>query len=296
MYVRQDGDLRPIADRPGARTRPAGGWHGPPSQGGTIAGVLSPFLTVEEAYLMASYLKGLSPANVLALGPVPARGEDQTFTPDQTKGRTGDTSFVVARPFTIHAEKCPNRRGVEAVLEHFQGEVIGFDDLSRRVKAGRVPGALRRLGRDRPLDRRGRGAGAARQGRVPGGPGHEGHPAGAAGRRRAGRGDVRREGRLLRQRRRPAPVRRGGAAAARRVAARPRPAGDPPGPGARPGPLARRPGRAGRRRSPPSPSPKGAGSRPSASCWSSPSWSAPASRSPTPGRSPEGSRGPARRA
>ena len=58
---------------------------------------------------------------MLALGPVPVRGEDQTFKPDQTKGRTGDTSFVVPRPFTIHAEKCPNRRGVEAILEHFQG-------------------------------------------------------------------------------------------------------------------------------------------------------------------------------
>ena len=115
---------------------PAGGWREVAEQGGTIAGVLSPFLTVEEAYLMASYLKGLSPANVLALGPVPVQGEDLTFKPDQTKGRTGDTSFVVPRPFTIHAEKCPNRRGVEAVLEHFQGEVIGFDDLSRRAEAG----------------------------------------------------------------------------------------------------------------------------------------------------------------
>ena len=42
--------------------------------------------------------------------------------------------------------------------------------------------------------------------------------AGAPGRRGPGRGDVRREGRLLRQRRRPAPVRRGGPAAARRLA------------------------------------------------------------------------------
>ncbi len=40
--------------------------------GGKVAGVISPFLTVEEAYLMATYLKGLNPANVLALGPVPA--------------------------------------------------------------------------------------------------------------------------------------------------------------------------------------------------------------------------------
>jgi NADH-quinone oxidoreductase subunit G len=102
--------------------------------------MLSPFLTVEEAFLMATYLKGLDPANVLALGPVPERGEDQTFAPDQTAGRTGDTSFVIPRPFTIHAEKCPNRRGVEAVLEHFQGEVIPFDVLRARLDRGEFTG------------------------------------------------------------------------------------------------------------------------------------------------------------
>ena len=85
---------------------------------------------------MATYLKELNPANVLAVGPVPARGEDFTITPDQHKGRTGDTSFVVPRPFTIHAEKCPNRKGVEAVLAHVQGEAIPFDEISRRVASG----------------------------------------------------------------------------------------------------------------------------------------------------------------
>jgi len=105
-------------------------------QGGTVAGVLSPFLTVEEAYLMGSYLKGLNPANLLALGPVPTSGHDWTVTPDNRRGRTGDTSFVVSRPFTIHAEKCPNRRGVEEVLRHLQGTVVGFDELTRRVGAG----------------------------------------------------------------------------------------------------------------------------------------------------------------
>ncbi len=100
-----------------------------------VAGILSPFLTVEEAYLMASYLKKLNPENVLALGPVPSWGEDQTFAPDPQKGRTGDTSFVVVRPFTIHAEKCPNRKGVEAILQHFQGEVIDFDTIQSRIAA-----------------------------------------------------------------------------------------------------------------------------------------------------------------
>jgi NADH-quinone oxidoreductase subunit G len=105
-------------------------------RGGKTLGVLSPFLTVEEAYLFASYIKGLNPANVLAMGPLLVVGEDQTFKPDQTKGRTGDTSFVVPRPFTIHAEKCPNRRGVAAVLEHFEGSVVDFNAARTRAEGG----------------------------------------------------------------------------------------------------------------------------------------------------------------
>jgi NADH-quinone oxidoreductase subunit G len=110
------------------------------ARGGMVAGVFSPFLTVEEAFLLSRYLKGLSPANVLAMGPIPVRGTDQTFRPDQTKGRTGDTSFVVPRPFTIHAEKCPNHRGVEAVLDHFEGRVVHYEELTRRAAAGEFQG------------------------------------------------------------------------------------------------------------------------------------------------------------
>ncbi len=139
MYLRAGDDhkvspvsetLRVVGDR----------LQGLTTAGGKIAGVLSPFLTVEEAYLLGRYLKSLSPANVLALGPVPVRGEDQTFTPDPIEGRTGDASFVVCQPFTIHAEKCPNRRGVAAVLEHLQGEVIPFEALLGRVKGGEFRG------------------------------------------------------------------------------------------------------------------------------------------------------------
>ncbi len=135
MYVREKGDLqpRPIDQALKAVER---GLAKTVEQGGTIAGLLSPFLTVEEAFLMASYLKTLNPSAVLALGPVPVKGDDFTVKPDQTKGRSGDTSFVVPRPFTVHAEKCPNRKGVEAVLDHFQGEVIGFDAFTKRAEAG----------------------------------------------------------------------------------------------------------------------------------------------------------------
>ena len=139
MYVRKNDDLQEVpVDE--AMTAVDRGLRQVLERGGHVAGVLSPFLTVEEAYLMARYIKGLNPANVLALGPVPSRGSDVTIKPDQTKGRTGDTSFVVSRPFTIHAEKCPDRRGVEAILSHFQGAVITFEELSRRVAAGEFQG------------------------------------------------------------------------------------------------------------------------------------------------------------
>ena len=139
MYVRKNDDLQEVpVDE--AMTAVDRGLRQVLERGGHVAGVLSPFLTVEEAYLMARYIKGLNPANVLALGPVPSRGSDVTIRPDQTKGRTGDTSFVVSRPFTIHAEKCPDRQGVEAILSHFQGAVITFEELSRRVAAGEFQG------------------------------------------------------------------------------------------------------------------------------------------------------------
>ena len=139
MYIQRDGDHHavPAAEALEAVER---GLQEIAQRGGVVAGLLSPFLTVEEAYLLARYLKGLSPANVLALGPIPTRGTDQTFQPDQTKGRTGDTSFVVPRAFTIHAEKCPNRRGVEAILDHFEGKVIAYEELTRRASAGEFQG------------------------------------------------------------------------------------------------------------------------------------------------------------
>jgi len=100
-----------------------------------VAGVLSPFLTCEEAYLLAKYLKGLSAQVLLALGPVPVLGEDDTF-PKNARGES-----VQPVKFTIRAEKCPNRRGVEEVLRHFQGEVVGFD----RVVHGAEEGKLRAI-------------------------------------------------------------------------------------------------------------------------------------------------------
>ncbi len=100
--------------------------------GAAVAGVLSPFLTCEEALLLAKFLKGLNGQVRLALGPVPIVGEDDTYPKDR-RGRP-----VQPVKFTIRAEKCPNRRGVEEVLRHFQGEVIGFEEILRSAGEGRL--------------------------------------------------------------------------------------------------------------------------------------------------------------
>jgi NADH-quinone oxidoreductase subunit G len=101
-------------------------------KGEGVVGVLSPFLTCEEAYLLAKFLKGLSPLVRLALSPVPVVGADDTYPKD----RRGQPAQPVK--FTIRAEKCPNRRGVEAVLSRFQGKVIGFDEIVQSAADGRV--------------------------------------------------------------------------------------------------------------------------------------------------------------
>lgn len=100
--------------------------------GSSVAVVVSPFQTCEEAYLLAKYFKGLSKQVRLALGAVPTVGEDDQYPKD----RHGKSVEPVK--FTIRAEKCPNRRGVEEVLRHFQGEVIRFDDILWSAGEGRV--------------------------------------------------------------------------------------------------------------------------------------------------------------
>ncbi len=80
---------------------------------GRVAVVLSPNLTVEEAYLLGKYARTVDPTAIVVLGPVPIEGADETF-------KNG---------FTIRAEKCPNRRGVEEVVTHFMGQVATLENL-----------------------------------------------------------------------------------------------------------------------------------------------------------------------
>ena len=89
--------------------------------GGQKAAVaLSPFMSCEEAWMLASYVRDLAPDATLALNAVPTVGEDVKFPAG----------------FTIRAEKCPNRRGVEMILKQFGGPQATIDELPDKLLAG----------------------------------------------------------------------------------------------------------------------------------------------------------------
>ena len=86
-----------------------------------IAVMLSPFLTVEEGFLLATFIKSISPKSKLVLGPVPVVGEDDHYP--KTRG-----SVAPKVKFTIRNEKCPNKKGIEQIIKHFEGDVILVSD------------------------------------------------------------------------------------------------------------------------------------------------------------------------
>lgn len=88
--------------------------------GKKLAFVISPFLTCEEAYLLATYAKTISPDVKLVLGKVTSVENDEVF-------KSG---------FTIRAERCPNRRGVEEILKHLQGEFLDWSAFKQKVLTG----------------------------------------------------------------------------------------------------------------------------------------------------------------
>jgi NADH-quinone oxidoreductase subunit G len=97
---------------------------------GEIAAVLSPWMTLEEAYLLATYLKSIAPKVSLAMGPVHTVGEDDKY-PKDVHGKPKEPTR-----FTIHAEKCPNRHGIEMILQHFGGSVMRMGDVLGRASGG----------------------------------------------------------------------------------------------------------------------------------------------------------------
>jgi NADH-quinone oxidoreductase subunit G len=69
--------------------------------GGRLGLMVSPMLTCEDAFLLATTILTIDAQAELAVGPIPVLGEDKTFPGG----------------FTMYAEKAPNARGVRRVLE-----------------------------------------------------------------------------------------------------------------------------------------------------------------------------------
>jgi len=76
-----------------------------------IAATISPMLSCEDAYLLATAVLQHDPQAVLAVGPVPFEGKDKTF-------KDG---------FVMTAEKAPNARGVRRVLGALTKNVLEAD-------------------------------------------------------------------------------------------------------------------------------------------------------------------------
>jgi NADH-quinone oxidoreductase subunit G len=113
-------DWIPLVEELKERLRSAANREEPPR----LAGVLSPYLSVEEAYMLAKLLRSLDPDAFLALGPVPVVGEDQRF-----KGG-----------FVVSADKSPNRRGVESIIGHFMHRMVSFEDFLGELDRGQFDG------------------------------------------------------------------------------------------------------------------------------------------------------------
>jgi len=103
-------------------------------QGGDkVVALLSPFMACEEAWLLIKFLRDVARDASLAIGPVPVEGEDQHFPVDNHGQVKPSRGLQPARTsevrFTILSEKCPNRRGIEMVLEAAGGATLAFDEF-----------------------------------------------------------------------------------------------------------------------------------------------------------------------
>lgn len=98
--------------------------------GKRLALLVSPMLTCEEAFTLASLAREIDGDALLAVGPVPFDGEDRHYPPSLS---TDDPEFE-KKAYRVSAEKAPNARGVRRVLE----AVVGSAPLEADALAGRM--------------------------------------------------------------------------------------------------------------------------------------------------------------
>jgi NADH-quinone oxidoreductase subunit G len=98
------------------------------SAGKRTAMIVSPMLTCEEAFALASFARKADPGAILALGHVPFVGTDKVFPAGAAENDP--------KAFKMYAEKAPNARGVKRVLDAFGGDVLTYDQLLSRLGVG----------------------------------------------------------------------------------------------------------------------------------------------------------------
>ena len=92
-----------------------------------VAVVLSPMMSCEEAWLLLSFMQKAAPELTAVVGYTPVEGEDQTFPVGASGG---------AVKFTIRAEKCPNRRGIETIIRASGCATLTFDEFVEKADKG----------------------------------------------------------------------------------------------------------------------------------------------------------------
>ncbi|USN99644.1 MAG: molybdopterin-dependent oxidoreductase [Phycisphaeraceae bacterium] len=83
-----------------------------------LAALISPMLTCEEAYQLATLAREIDEKAILAVGPVPFEGEDKHFPPSLDR----DDPDFEKKAYIKYAEKAPNARGVRRVIEAVTGQ------------------------------------------------------------------------------------------------------------------------------------------------------------------------------
>ena len=84
---------------------------------GSLGLLISPMLPCEEAHLLAQWILDLDRKALIGIGPVPVKGRDKTFP-----GK-----------YTVRAEKCPNRRGVERILDRLTDIPLSFEQWVEKL-------------------------------------------------------------------------------------------------------------------------------------------------------------------
>ncbi|MCS7167828.1 MAG: 2Fe-2S iron-sulfur cluster-binding protein [Gemmatales bacterium] len=82
--------------------------------------VLSPWLTLEEAWLACQWMRQMCPRAKLVRGPIRDLGEDDIY-PKTSRGEAVPRDKA---KFIIRGEKAPNRCGLDIILRHYETTIV----------------------------------------------------------------------------------------------------------------------------------------------------------------------------